>query len=301
MVGIKEKYPRISRYNKKLSAYIQLMRPFTLISPIVAGIIGTSLPLIYNYKPILHYWAELIYVAVTLALAQVIGQITNQTQDVEIDKIAKPYRPIPRGDVTKDEAMGIAWVLAIFAVARGFTVSITFGLFICLILFFAITFNIEPIRSKRYCWLGISYMSVSRGLLPFLATWSIFGNLSELLPWILGIFAFLWVFALNPTKDFADFEADKKFGIMTLPVKYGINKAVKMMKVLSVFPFIYLTLVFYMHLLPYSFLLLYSLIPFVILAWWGLNKVWITENNLSWCSFYLGLASVYILSLIALW
>jgi 4-hydroxybenzoate polyprenyltransferase len=137
-------------------------------------------------------------------------------------------------------------------------------------------------------------------LLPVLATWSIFGDLLSPIPCILGIFAFLWVFALNPTKDFADFEADKKFGIMTLPVKYGMNKAVKIMKISSTFPFIYITLVFYMHLLPYSFLLLYSLVIFTILAWWGLNKVWITENNLSWTSYYLGLANIYLLSLISI-
>ena len=301
-MGIRSDYPQLiavlSRLAgreaaKKLVAYIKLCRPFTGLAPLLAGVLGTLLPVAD-----VAGWLELkvgIYIGVTLMMLQFVGQITNQVSDIEIDKIVKPYRPLPRGEVSTGEAMGLAWILAIFALGRALLVGPVFMLACLIILFFAVTFNVEPIRAKRNVYLSITWMAVSRGLLPFIATWSVFGDLKSPTPWLLGVFAMLWVMALNPVKDFSDIEGDARFGIKTLPVVLGVEKASKVIMALSSTPFIYLALlhVFYPG---FGFWLLWCLLALLPAVYVGLRVKTPLENNLSWQCYYVGLALIYILS-----
>lgn len=290
--GIKYGYPRIPA-PEKLRAYAMLVRPFTLLPALIAGLVGCSLPLLASGTPILpHIWT-LVFAGVTLALLQAVGQITNQVADAEIDSESKPYRPIPQGLIKKDEAMSIAWILSIFGIARAFTLGITFGLLALAILFFAVFYNLPP-RAKKSPWLGNVWLGLSRGFLPFVATWSVFGDLSNTTPYVLGIFAFFWVFALNGTKDYQDIEADQKFGVVTLPVKYGIKKATKIMLGLSLLPFIFLGLV-----LPFfpNFWWLLIMLLLVPLVFYGLRFTSPVENSWAWVGFYAGLSLIYLLAI----
>lgn len=291
--GIKAYYPKIP-IAKRVKAYIVLLRPLTLLPALLAGIIGTSLPLFLIHGDILSEWRTLIYVGVTLMLLQAVGQITNQVSDVEIDRINKPYRPIVQGLITKEEAMGFAWILAFIAIMRAITVGIIFGIFSVIFLFFAVCYNLPP-RIKRYTWLGNLWLGVSRGYLPFVASWSVFGSLSDLHPHLIGMFALLWVFAFNATKDFPDVEGDKKFAIPTLPVRYGYQGAKRIMMSLGVFLPIYLA---YAHLFLPNILFLLPVCFLQPLIYWGIGKSldW-TENTLAWVTFYAGLCLIYLLAI----
>lgn len=290
--GIQHVYPRLP-LPLKLKSYIAIMRPFTLLPVLIAGIIGGMLPLLANNLDPLPYWNDLIFIGVTLALLQAVGQITNQVADVEIDRISKPYRPLVKGLVSREEAMGIAWALAIFGIARAFTLGVLFGLLSSVILIFAVFYNLPP-RVKRFTWVGNLWLGVSRGLLPFLATWCVFGSLLSPAPYVLGIFAFGWVFALNATKDFADIRADREFGIRTLPVRYGIEVAAKIMMLLSVMPFAFLgyALIFAPNFWP--LLLTASLLP---LVFYGLKFRGPTENSWGWVGFYAGICLIFLLAI----
>jgi len=286
---IRSGYPLISRYNRKLAAYIVLLRPFTLLAPLAAGIFGTLLPL-KDWG-----WAqfrEAVYVGVTLALLQAVGQIVNQASDAELDRLAKPYRPIPRGEVTVEEAMGIAWLLAIFAMARAFFTSITFGLLSLTLLFMAVFYNIQPIRVKRYTWPNILWNGVARGFIPMIATWSIYGDLNSPTPYLLATLAFLWVTALNPTKDFPDMEYDRRFGIQTLPVKYGVKKATTIITAILGLWALQLAITIT---ITGNHLLILTL-PLTIPAILGLKVKTPLENNLAWQTYYVGLSLHYILA-----
>lgn len=232
-------------------------------------------------------------------LVQGVGQCVNQATGPE-DSINKPYRPIPQGRVSVEEAFGLAWLLALFAVGRAFTVNITFGLMILNLLFFALFYNLKPIYAKRYCWVNLLWMATSRGLLPFLAVWSAFGNPLTLKPWLLGSIAFFWVFAFQSTKDVLDVKGDKIYGITTLPVKYGQVNVAMTMVTLSTFPFIALFMYLTAGFLPDSYVILLTLgLP----AFCILGNLWKTteyaENTKAWVMFYIGLASIYLLSFIA--
>ena len=299
--GIKSGYPRLRKKFGKLLDYVALCRPFTLVAPALAGFFGVLIQLA-SYNELDYFWVgwrEIIYVAVTLMLCQSVGQILNQSADVEADEISRSYRPIPSGRITKDEAIGFAWILALFAVARAFTINLNFGIIIVIILFFAVFYNIQPIRSKRPFPINLLWMSISRGLLPFLATWVVFGTITDIKPWLLGCIATTWVISFQSTKDFPDLEADKKFGIKTLPVVFG-NQSTQVMSVLSLIPFSLAAIFIGSGLLSTHYVLVFILIPFALVILRSLNRPSsITENTISWMTFYIGLGILYLISFVA--
>ena len=299
--GIKELYPRVP-LDVKIKAYIALVRPFTLVAPAIAGIIGTILPLLYAGQSVLNAVIGnihiIIYVSATLMIAQAVGQIINQCTDLEIDKINKPYRPIPRGLVSKSEAFSLAIILMLLAIFRAFLTSVVFGFFILVVLFFAVFYSLEPIRvKKRNHWLALFWMSFSRGFLPFIATWCVFGSLSDLTPYVFGTIAFFWCLAFQSTKDFPDYEGDKKFNIPTIVTVYGPRKAVEVMialfavylYVVGVISFIYSPLFIVLALISFCF-------GFIILTSYE-KSVDYLENTISWMMYYLGLGFVYVFAL----
>jgi chlorophyll synthase len=294
--GIRYGYPRLP-IAKRFKEYLALVRPFTLLAPLMAGLIGTALPILAEGGSWISCWREMIFVAVTLMLLQAVGQITNQIFDIEVDRINKPYRPLARGAISVDEAWSLAWLLAIVALARAFLISTTFGMFAIIVLVMALLYNMPP-RLKKNAWLGNLWLGVSRGFIPFVATWSVYGSLSDSFPYVVGIFAFLWVLALNVTKDLPDVEGDRKMGIVTLPVKYGVERTAKIIKAMLVLPFAWITGAVF--LVSGAYIVYFGLLPVAVIAAWGLRKSFIVENTIAWGAFYGGLGLIYLLSL-GLW
>jgi len=295
--GIKHGYPRVEKLFGRVAAYIQLIRPFTLLAPVIVGFFGSLICLKSEFW---SHWLEVVYVTFTLMLCQAVGQCINQACGVDEDRINKPYRPIPSGRVSIEEAYGLAFLLTLISLWRGFTVSINFGLWIVIILFFAVFYNLKPFQARKYVWINLLWMSVSRGLLPFVVIWSAFRNPFELKPWLLGSIAFLWVFAFQPTKDITDVEGDRKFGIKTLPVVYGVDKTKSFIKWFSILPFLPLVLYIQFGLLSLPYLLLLNLAIVREIGIWGFDKkLGPLENTMSWACFYLGLSLIFMLSYIA--
>jgi geranylgeranylglycerol-phosphate geranylgeranyltransferase len=295
--GIKRGYPRVERVFGRIAAYIQLIRVFTLLAPVVVGFFGS---LICLGDMFWSRWLEVVYVTFTLMLCQAVGQVVNQACGVDEDRINKPYRPIPSGKITVEEAYGLAFLLTMISLWRGFTISLTFGLWTAVILFFAVFYNLKPFQARKYVWVNLLWMSVSRGLLPLIVIWSAFRSPFELKPWLLGSIAFLWVFAFQTTKDIPDVEGDRRFGIRTLPVVYGVEKTKSFIRWASILPFVPLILYVQSGLLPLTYLLLVNLAVVREIGIWGFDrKMGVTENTLGWVAFYLGLSLIFVLSYIA--
>jgi len=282
-VGIEKTYPKLRGRLGRLVGYFQLVRPFTLVAPLLAGIFGVLAPI----KDIsFNHFLTAIYVGVTLALAQGAGQCLNQYADVELDKIVKPYRPIPSGLLSAEEALGLAWLLAIFAVARAFTISSFFGLTVLTLLFFAVFYSLAPFSPRRvHPLVNTGWMAISRGFLPMYAVWSIFGNMET--AWQYSILAFLWVMGMQATKDIGDMEGDKIFGIKTIPSSYGIN-GLKVLMVLC-------SILYGIFAISFRIYIMLLLVPLATLAVLSLSRKTITENTVSWTIFYAGLGLIYVL------
>ena len=282
--GIRKGYPRLRRYFGKFVAYIQLLRVFTGLAPLFAGIFGV---LASVQSITFEHIKVAIYVGVTLMLAQFAGQVINQYADAELDKLVKPYRPIPSGLITREEALGLSWLLAGFAIARAFTLSTFFGLITLILLFFAVFYSLVPLSPRKiHPILNTCWMAISRGFLPMFAVLSVYGNVDE--AWPYAILAFMWVMGFQASKDVTDVEGDRKFGIRTIPNTYG-QKGLTATMMTCTFMFCALTVWFK----AYVMLLL---VPLAVLAILTTKKqATLTENTYSWTAFYLGLALIYVL------
>ena len=282
--GIRKGYPRLRTRFGKLAGYIQLCRVFTLIAPLLAGIFGVLTPV--KDMTLQHFYTA-IYVGITLALAQAIGQVLNQYADWELDKIIKGYRPIPSGLVSREEALGLSWLLAIFAVARAFTISTFFGLVLLTLLFFAVFYSLAPFSPRKiHPVANVLWMAIARGLIPMFAVLSVFGDLSE--AWKYSVLAFTWMLGFQSAKDVADVRGDKEFGIKTVPGSYGQRGLVMLMVVCSV---LYASLSMYFK--SYIMLLILPVAALAILTTKTQSRL--TENTYAWCCMYAGLALIYLL------
>jgi len=276
-------YPRLKRHVGNLTGYLQLVRPFTLLAPLLAGIIGVITPVDVVTFDILK---TAIHVGITLALAQGCGQCLNQYADVEIDSINKPYRPLPSGALAREEALGLSWLLGIAAIGRGFWIDPFFGTIVLTLVFFAAFYSMPPFSPRKvHPYFNVFWMAFARGFLPMLGVYCITGNITQ--GWVYSILAFLWVMGFQSTKDVGDIEGDLKFGIKTIPNTYGmIAVRQTMFTCLLVYSFVATIMgVWYMLVL----------VPVGLFAIFATNKKSkLTENNYGWTAFYLGLALIYV-------
>lgn len=284
--GILKGYPQIKKRFGKLSAYIQLIRPFTILAPLLAGLLGVLATIEFSVDNLLIA----IYAGVTLGLAQATGQIINQYADADLDKMIKSYRPIPSGIIRKEEALGMAWLFALFSIARGFTVNPIFGLATLTLIFFAVFYSLSPFSPRKiHPILNITWMAIARGFIPIIAVWSISGVWEKALPY--ALLGFFWVLGFQSTKDLDDIDGDRAFGIKTIANTYGFTKLLALMLGCS-FTYLIIAMLSNLH-----FMVL--LLP---VAWFSIlninKKSRFTENNLGWLGFYIGLSMLYLLMLI---
>lgn len=287
--GIKKKYPVLQRiFGDKFTSWVLLVRPMTLLAPLLAGLFGVLAAVNFDAITAEHIKTA-IYAGITLAAAQAVGQVVNQAADSELDVLAKPYRAIPRGAISKDEAMGIAWLLALFSIGRAFITGAVFGLIVLALIFFSVFYSLSPFSPRRiHPFLNIIWVSFSRGFLPVFAVLSIYGSLGN--AWVYAVFAFLWCLAYQGSKDIGDVEADKQFGIKTLVNTYGVRGFTRYAAAVSMLMYIYA--------FAYVPVMLF-LAPVTILFFEGLEKENTRfENTQSWLVFYAGLGLIYIIMFI---
>ncbi len=224
-------------FPRKMGAFVELIRPFTLLAPLFGGIAASVLALAaQDFEG--FSWATLIYGVATLMLLNAASNCMNAAYDAHIDRINKPYRPIPRGLVTRDEASSLAFVLYFLALFRAILISVEFFILVFLIMFITLYYSMPPVRFKKRLWVSNISIAFARGLLGFVAAWTIFGDPSDPTPWVIGGILFIYLVGATTSKDFTDEKGDAKFGMRTLPVVYGPKRAALITGPFFILPFI---------------------------------------------------------------
>jgi 4-hydroxybenzoate polyprenyltransferase len=233
-----ERYPgwRVG-FSRKLAAYVELIRPFTLLAPIFGGLGGSLLALFaMDFQG--FDWGTLVYGIATLVLLNAASNCMNGSYDAHIDRINKPYRPIPKGLLTRDEASSLAFALYGIAFIRAIFISIEFWALVMLITGITIYYSMPPIRLKKRLWVSNISIAAARGLIGFVAAWTIFGDPLDPTPWVIGGIMFIYLVGATTSKDFTDLEGDRKYGMRTLPVVYGPKRAAIITGPFFVVPFL---------------------------------------------------------------
>jgi 4-hydroxybenzoate polyprenyltransferase len=283
----------IIKPGQHIKGYIDLIRPFTLLAPIIVSTCIMISSYFYNSRTeeILVIWLTMIIPAsFSLAILNGASNALNQVTDIRTDRISKPYRPIIRGDVSPFEAVVISLILYSVSISLSLFINPMFTVFVLFIVVFSVTYSIPP-RLKDKLFFNQLWIGIPRGLLGVLASWSVFGNALEALPITIGMIAMSFLIGGSITKDILDSEADKKTGSHTLVNTYGVKKAALMALPFMFFPFVYIPILINSGILESNlwFLTFLAIPAFFIfyLMRKESKKVRIFENTFSWTLMYI--------------
>ncbi|XP_024027490.1 uncharacterized protein LOC112093398, partial [Morus notabilis] len=208
----------------------KFIRPYAMIQVIIASICLFARVLVEN--PQLFKWS-LLFKAIPGLIAIIHAHVynfgINQIFDADIDRINKPYLPIPSGDLSLKQA----WFLMIFSVLSGLLIlrvmnaDLITTSFYCFGILLATLYNAPPFRFKGSPVatiitiplnttiinnIGVLYATMTSLRLPF--WWS---------PQIIfiTIFGTLFFAVTCIIKDISDVEGDMKHNIRTFAATFG--------------------------------------------------------------------------------
>lgn len=277
---------------QQIKGYIDLIRPFTILVPIIVSICIMFASYVYNDNSgniIGVLFSIVLPASIALAILNGASNALNQVTDIKTDKISKPYRPIPKGIISSKQALTISFIMYVLAFCLSWIINIYFIVFILLITLFTVTYSIPP-RFKDKLFINMLWVGIPRGLLGVLASWSVFGNPLQPLPLIIGFISMMFLIGGSITKDIIDSEADKKTGTKTLVNTYGVKKAAILSFPFMFFPFAFIPIFIDAGLLDNQFIILTILaIPSLFIFYLMIRdnkKIKRLENTSCWALMY---------------
>jgi 4-hydroxybenzoate polyprenyltransferase len=234
-----------------LAVFRRFIRPFTLVPPGVGVLCwgltatGADPKLALDLATV---W-PLLLGGLMAASLNVASNGINQIYDLEIDRINKPERPLPAGELSLRQAwnitlvayalaLGLAWVI-VPASADPETRARHETFWVVLLgALFTYIYSAPPLRTKRLTFLSNLTMAVPRGTLLIIAGWSAARSVLAPEPWFVALTFGVYVLGAATTKDFADIEGDRQGGCMTLPVRFGVRRSAWMITPFLCLPFL---------------------------------------------------------------
>ena len=159
----------------------------------------------------------------------------NQIEDVEIDRVNKPFLPLAAGEMTHEQARAAvaasAGIAVVLAVSQGVveTVAVLAALAV------GTAYSTPPLRLKRFPVAASLCISGVRSLVVNLGVYAHFslalgpgGTVSiPAAVWALTVAVVPFSFAIAILKDVPDAEGDRRFRIMTFTVRVGGAKVLR--------------------------------------------------------------------------
>jgi len=195
-----------------LTGFITIARPVNAVAAGLAAVVAYFIATVTIIPAVI-----LIFVVVALITAA--GNVINDYFDMEIDRVNRPERPIPSGQVSMPAAR--AYAVALFL--AGILVCLnTNWLCIAIAVFNAFLLICYAARLKRTPLFGniaVSYLAASMFL--FGGAFDGMQGLFHVMPF--AVMTFFAMLARELVKDGEDVEGDKVSGAVTIPIRYGMK------------------------------------------------------------------------------
>jgi geranylgeranylglycerol-phosphate geranylgeranyltransferase len=254
----------------KVRLYVRFTRPFTLLPPLLGVISGAvtawgsaSNPHVLAGLPRQWTWSIVAMILLGSACAALLNagsNVINQIYDFENDRINKPTRPLITGEIAKGAAFKFAVALYVAAVVPTWLVATwpaetfserllgplkqhqCFAIFVAG-LFFTLVYSAPRFgRTKAHAFLANLTIAIPRGCLLKVAGWSMVASVFHVEPWFIGSIFFLFLTGAASTKDFSDMSGDEAAGCRTLPIRFGVSRAARMIAPFFVLPWLLMPL-----------------------------------------------------------
>jgi len=166
-------------------------------------------------------WSPLaLTLAVTNACLAAGSMVINDWFDAESDRINKPDRPIPSGQISRAHALWFAIALFAASFVGSLLVSPLIGLYAGLVI----------VLSTAYSMILKRYLFVNNALVAAITCYPLFsaGLLTQNLDWLVIPIAatFIFIFGREILKDAEDIEGDRQYGVVSVANKWGMSAAV---------------------------------------------------------------------------
>ena len=247
------------------------------------------------------------------ALLNAANNTLNQIYDLEIDRINKPKRPLPAGDLTLRQAWIFTWIMfAIGLLPTWLVVPYPFTTWSakffapvaqheCFFIYFAafistFVYSVPAFGRTKAHPIGANVtIAIPRGCLLKVAGWTMVARATTLEPWFIGSIFMLFLLGAASTKDFSDMKGDAAGGVRTLPIVLGVRRAAYTIAPFFVVPWLLMPVGAWLGILTGNHIALVLL--GIVLAVWGAYTLWLivrnpdelasTENHPSWRHMYL--------------
>jgi 4-hydroxybenzoate polyprenyltransferase len=299
--------------------YISLARPFTLLPPLLGIISGAvcAWGSAHNPDPTRAITSSVILTVILgstcAALLNAANNTLNQIYDLEIDRINKPKRPLPAGELTQRQAWIFTWIMfAIGLLPTWLVVPYPYTTWSakffaplshheCFFIYFAafistFVYSVPAFGRTKAHPIGANLtIAIPRGLLLKVAGWTMVARATTLEPWFIGAIFMFFLLGAASTKDFSDIKGDRAGGVRTLPIALGVRRAAYTIAPFFSVPWLLMPLGAQLGILTGNRIAL--IVLGALLAIWGAYTLWLivrnpdeltaTENHPSWRHMYL--------------
>ncbi|NRA95929.1 MAG: UbiA family prenyltransferase [Planctomycetes bacterium] len=228
-------------------AWLRLLRPFTLLPPLLGMLSGAASAwgagVVDARLRTSDLWTLLVAGSLMAVLLNAASNVWNQVCDVELDRVNKPDRPLPRGEVSAVAARWLALALYAASLALAFVATPAdvpeVGVIVVFTALLTWAYSGPPLRLRRVWWLAPLVIALPRGGLLKVCGWAVLAPVAaDREPWVLGGLFFFFILGCASTKDFSDVEGDRLGGVCTLPIRFGARTAALIMAPFYVAPWV---------------------------------------------------------------
>lgn len=194
------------------------LRPLRLVHFELMFVLGVILAGGINFKGLFG----LLSIMIAILFAWLFSVMTNNQEDVEIDKVANASRPSVTMKIPAEDYKKLSWIFLSLAILYSLA---NFQSLFLVILFIGLYFiySMPPIRLKRLPFFSKLAISFSSLVLVILGYNFVTDGIN--IPGKVIVFFLICFTAVINFIDIKDYEGDAKAGIKTLPVLLGLKKA----------------------------------------------------------------------------
>jgi homogentisate phytyltransferase/homogentisate geranylgeranyltransferase len=148
----------------------------------------------------------------------------NQLEDVELDRINKPWLPLAAGELSRADGRRIVVACGVLPIVLAVTQGWIELVSVLLALLVGTAYSSPPFRLKRFPTLAALSISGVRALVVNLGVYGHFAGTLHDIPgpvWALTLFVAPFSLAIAVLKDVPDAEGDRRFSIATFTVRLG--------------------------------------------------------------------------------
>jgi homogentisate phytyltransferase / homogentisate geranylgeranyltransferase len=200
-------------------------RPHTLIGTAL-GVLGIA-AIASAELPGFAVGDELVNIGWTLLAALAVNIYIvglNQLEDVELDRINKPWLPVAAGELSPSDGRRIVAVCGLLPVVLALTQGWIELVSVLLALLVGTAYSSPPLRLKRFPTLAAVSIAGVRALVVNIGVYAHFSGTLHGIPgpvWALTLFVAPFSLAIAVLKDVPDAEGDRRFSIATFTVRLG--------------------------------------------------------------------------------